>query len=117
MDLKTLKEECHGVYPNHYGFYNQHDFARDVRRFYVIKKMCIRYNNKGVINHRHFINQFIVLTNVFGVPYVLSVFSRLFNENEKRVLYAFTNWLGLTKENHTCTQIQDLLKDMEKRLK
>ena len=51
----------------HTPLYNEDEFAGDVKKVIILKKMFKRYANTGQLNERLVLNNIIILTNVFGI--------------------------------------------------
>lgn len=116
MDTNDIMEYCRSTYPySSHGFVVEDEYKRDILRFMMLKRMTIRYLKHGTINHKAILNNIIVLVNLFGRETVLHIFSKVFTESEKSVIYSFTNWLKLTNLSQSSENISDLLLDYSTR--
>lgn len=90
------------------------EFNEDLLRIITIKKTITRYKNGDSINVRLLLNQFIILTNVFGSSTYYMVKYKL-DECQHSVAFAFLSVLNRLPEENVILD-QYILEQLKKEL-
>lgn len=100
------------------GFFNLHDFERDLANIITTKKMVSRFLKIGMLNDKLLINNIVVALNAFGVERANQLFVCVCSDDQYGVLKVILQFLGSHTPNlgahvEPNRVIVDVLKDVE----
>jgi hypothetical protein len=115
-ELEKLAAENYGTA----GFFNLHDFEKDLANILTAKKMVARFLKIGMLNDKLLINNIVMSLNAFGVTKANRLFWMVCTEDQYSVVKPILQFLGshtphLGEHITPCRVIVDVLRDVDKR--
>lgn len=115
-ELEKLASEGYGAG----GFFNLHDFQKDLANIVTTKKMVSRFIKIGVLNDKLLMNNIVLSLNAFGITKANELLWMVCSEEQYAVVKAFLVFLGshrswLGEKIMPNRVIVDILKDTETR--
>lgn len=113
--MTNWNDRAQAAYPSFMGVIDKEAYALDIRRFYMVTKMCRRYLMSGEINYKLILNNIIVLTNIFTSDIITDAFDEICDDELRPIVNSFLVFLNVRESVVICQQIDDLLHDLAHR--
>lgn len=119
FDRNALLQIAAEGYPRSSFFdFDQTAFEKDVRSFFVTRKMIKRFLKTGSINDKLILNNIIICLNIFGIEKTNIIFRTICEDSEFGVVKAcliFLNSFSLADRTYQNQTMKDILADITHR--